>query len=1023
MGPDLLIEHIYAGRLDEVVQLLRPLSDSDRSKLSKPVSDCYRGLDDLTYHHKQNSELAKVAKSRLMPPGILEDQFQGRRNRALEAAEVALIGCCPLSKIRASNISLRIGNENSRDRNRRTQVVDVLSHRAPEFNDSLINYLIQANSDDWRRLDWRTLEQLRLAGACSKPSDPDYLMLLTESIGHDYMYSSRKQKGRQFMEDVAKIPDLVESDVYRIFEYDTDAFAYDWTGWGKLILFFIEQNLVERSRIFQCAMAGLTNPFRQNTLGGIVKFIESLEPGTEDWTENLDTLFELLRNPTSSILNFALKKLKLVSKSEQIAAQRWIEELAVVFQSPTKGSAKSALALVQQLAKKNPELVPYAIETTLTAFDHPEVDIHEKAMVNLEKWAERAHPDHATVLREKIEYLPASLKNQAEDLANKIAADRVAGTQESQPAQGPVPAGSSPSSENLKEEVKGVVEPWRKTAGIDSVLDCLETDSYPMPLSYSISDVPVLSSFEEILPIETYEELIDEIAKTLEEVVDPMDAERVLDGLVRLGRIPEEFSERVQPIAKRIQKIPTTETAKGLTSSVDSAHLLEFFEWYFDLPQAPKGQDFEYRFPCFIVQGGFCPWYKFRVDEVWQLTREAKAPGLLSLPTHERGWIEPTAFSRRLIQYIESNATVGEQDFVLALQRLTPEGRLKAAALLEPYPSKWSTIAQMALGSDLDSLDLSHCSVEWTSAAAAIRVQPVGDEVGKRLGLSRRIAHGDPPVWIANWEERQLATKDLHLAMTKPFDTNAVLKPLMELVFSEQATPTFSTWRTAMNLTVSKHWDANFILVGVRRMVEMLDNNSAACYPLHAFFEVYFEPDRCWAEPHHLLLALGSLAKNQDVRYQVIDALVEGVQEGKVDPVLFGKNAATIIRSKLGVVKRMGDLLLEVARNSSLHQWFVVLALEATLAGFDGLEKLPRGSDTLLQAYHNGLVELQLEPGGHVKSLLAPLKGASKTTKVAKKVLACTASPSSKRQEAIGCALSARRDRALRWAGDRACVD
>ena len=547
----------------------------------------------------------------------------------------------------------------------------------------------------------------------------------------------------------------------------------------------------------------------------------------------------------------------------------------------------------------------------------------------------------------------------------------------------------------------------------------MKQQTYPTALQFAFQDVPVLSGLSKIEPIQSHEELLDVVASALEGVEDPLDVERILDGIVRLGRFPKSFHDRTQPIAKRLQKIPTTEFSKGLTTAVDSAHTLQLLEWLFELP-ASKESDFEYRFPSYLVELGITSWFKDRIDEILKLTGSASVPGLLSLPTHERGWIDPIVFVERLARHLDQPDSIGAQDFAIALLRLAPEHRDVAITQLPDKASPWLWMAKMALGVDIQQLqDLSDCDLGLLSLAAAVRctdVAPIGDEAGKRIGFSRRIAHGEPVVWAVNWAERILEHQKIQLAMTKPLDCDPVIKPLIELVQLKENSRTFSVWRTHLNLSLSQNWAAPFLMLGIERLTALINDNSTSSYPVHAYFEIFFEPDQCWSPLHYFLLALGSLAKNLDVRLQVTDALIEGTEEGKSDPGEFGYCASVAIKSGIGVPKRLADLFAEIARNSDLHHWFTTLALDKLIAELGADEKLPRGSDKILEVYLNGAVDLELQPSSEMMDVLRAQKGASKTAKLAKKIVALKPREESpKRKQALISSLSARIERAKRW--------
>ena len=416
LSPEELHALVYDGDITTLAGKLADLSASERSKISKTASELMKGLSDFRSTESRSSTKAKKVAADLEALGSTRDKLHPHIRRALRAAEIAVLACCPLSTIKTHFYQFRYSPETytGTDKESYEITLKAIGDRGLDWVDAFVDEYLTLPGDESRRIDWTFINELMKRGYCTKPTSTDYLHEIMDSYDN-VSFGFESGAKEQFYHDLVESPGFLETDIYRIFDYDIAAYNFN-----KLIMRLVRKNKVDRDRIVECAIRSISNPFRQSAISRMLKIIERLEIDPAEWKTNLDNLIAILSSPVSTAITFAMKRLKELYQDDEISAERMLEILPNVFHCPKKSQPKTALTLIQQISKKHKHTVPLAIDATLLALDHVEADIQEKTLDMLEQWADRAHPDHASVIRDRIDQLPASIQSKAAAVADAI---------------------------------------------------------------------------------------------------------------------------------------------------------------------------------------------------------------------------------------------------------------------------------------------------------------------------------------------------------------------------------------------------------------------------------------------------------------------------------------------------------------------------------------------------------------------------------------------------------------------------
>jgi uncharacterized protein DUF6493 len=957
--PAELIELVNGGKAADLVAAAATMSEAERRKLSETAAKLEREQRGWDGDH----ELHNIA-------------------------ELAVLAFCPLTQ--TERVDGRLTPENC--------ILRVLIDRKPGWIDEWIAGKYTTQSAD---LDWYFLRELMKAGVCSKPKNDGYVRHMANELGYPW----RRQAGL-LSERLLAEPDLLD-DVWRLFEVETDAFWQDnsWAvshdepfeSWIEAITKLSADGHLDRQRLLDGCLSGLTHDFKKNALTGYIRLFDALEPTDDEVASRDQTLQDLLCARASHVVTFAMKMLKRLDKAKKLDAKSFLNSISAVFAVQTKGQPKTALTMIAQMCRRQPDLIPWAVNPVLDALTHEVSEIQAKAVEMLEDWAPRLHADHLAALRDRLDDLAPTVRPRVEALLGETA--------EAAEERGSKPSGQdAPDLDDLRARVAKLDEHWSKTAMVPDALDAIESEQMPGALKFGILDIPVLSAVEKIQPIETVDELIDAVSHAIEELESADERERILDGISRLGgERPDDFERRTEPLLKRIDK-----------------------EVFLYAPQNIMGGDMQQLLGCWLRSRSASP-SDGRLRGIARALARGEYHGLLAAPTHRHGWIEPRVLVERLLRVVTSGRTPHPYDLIHALLRLAPDNRDEALADAQNLKGSAGRILRWALGGEEGPTIGDRGNVHLWLAAGRSR-QPFGElnelnslEMEKLPTGVRSVDY----VWrcfIDEYDPRA-NTPFAGRSLVKTNRLDVTTEPRLPQLYSDWLdvsgqllfpTPVNAAIWQIQNVAAT--WPLNlqpFFQRAANDLMSRLESATSTLSPNHAYFGTLFEPDRPWPELAYLAVSLGLLTKDAESRTAALDALIEAIADGRVHPDPLGEVLVKVVAGGWAKLNRLSESLAELARVSPLHAWTAARLISMVVASF---EQLPRDAHHLLTLLVELHTDLGLALDDAVRDSLASVKGASKTAKAAKSLLAHegTSFPPRIRQAAV-LALEARIERAERW--------
>jgi len=575
-----------------------------------------------------------------------------------------------------------------------------------------------------------------------------------------------------------------------------------------------------------------------------------------------------------------------------------------------------------------------------------------------------------------------------------------------------------------------VPEPWRSLAGIDECLAAIRDGTLRPPLKFNPMSVPRLDADARLMPIATFDELVERFSAAIEGTDSAEELELILNGINQLAdQSPADFDVRVAPLAKRAEKLIGQSPWGTRTADPQVRLRMLAVAWASGQP-APLPQ----------TSPGVIMVSSFLVLRMVMLSRRARrrlAGPLLATPTHKGGWIDPVALVERAIiwqsigkTFVPSDAdeTLGSvgydptvltdsYDLIQALLRLAPDGRSAALSMAAPLEGKAGAAIRFALGGD-ESIG-KHSGL-WVAAARA------RDPFGTFPELSTQ--HGDLGPDAAHparysWNMKVVAIHPpgprLEVQLDPPL-TEA--HRLANLPLALLHTDRRHDWSFDNILNIRCRcavWPANpeaCLLRGARVMTERIQSGASTFTPTAPYLEPLFDPDTAFTESAQLALTIALVSKDPGARGLAVDALIALIADGRCAGEEFGLILGKLTATE-GIIRlnRLAESLTDVARVSPRH---ARLAGRITFSAILAL-KLPLPADLhhLLTPLREWLIATNEPLPAPIATVLATIKGAGKTATLANAILSNSISALQSPKDADAVALlTAQVARALRWA-------
>jgi len=506
---------------------------------------------------------------------------------------------------------------------------NVIEHLARTFPHDWLDKWAQWLIDDNPR-HYLTIRQLYLAGLCSKPEGDNYTLGLIISLNY------RLNNGLALVDTLSNSSDILNDELWQLFVVEgigefslaaSDKYRAAEKTWSANLLILSEQNLVSRERLLSESLKALSRDFAQFRSGWFSRFHEALNPSIEERTTRAEAYLALLSSQIPPTVTFTLKALSAVNKAGVLPINSFLEKVSPALEARAKTTVKATLKLLKDIGNRHTEKSTEVARLAALALIHEAADIQIIALELIEKFGKKEDEQLIRSLEQNAEVVAASLKPRLESWLG-INADA--------------------SAMNVENEASGFDKADLK---------------------------PYIA--EDITPITTEEDLVEQFLLLLENNNDPIEIERLLNGLSRLGSSqPADFLTLISPLKKRAQQIIKRPSPIKTWSSINYVQYylavlaLSYVNGTNEFPNNElellhSGQD-----KTSTLLTAFCQRIK---DIAHHLEQQYTGP-LLSAPSHGRAFIYPQQLIARYQQLSASNVPMSILEQVLAILRLDIRG-------------------------------------------------------------------------------------------------------------------------------------------------------------------------------------------------------------------------------------------------------------------------------------------------------------------------------------------------------------
>lgn len=962
MTPAELQNLVIAADREELCQALAPLDEAQREELNDFAWRLYGQIDGAWGPaFKQDVDLEPFGDDVHALIDSLRRQKYKDWRMPRWAASLAVLALCDLKRIRNPRDHGVGGwlDGDLRDMPQRT--LQILDARRPAW---LAKWIEADVKKERPATTWFVERGLIRSGALAANQSDGYIqrMALETKIFEryeDFTTDNLKERFDSWKDILLADSGLLEHDVWRLFEVENNAFAYStfFDHWAGALKALSDEGRLDRQRLLQASIRGALLPMKQTVLAAYGKFHEYLAPAVDEREKLVDEYLLLLESPVPVVAGFALKALEIVAKAKRLPAEAFFAACEPVFRLDKKAHPAKAIQIARLLVKQDARCQAAAALAMARALESDLPDIQEAAIETLESLRPHLGREAVDAIQGAVERAAASLKPRLKTLLDNTAenGDATVPVKESKDA--------SPAVERTTAEfdarVAAIPAAIGRQTGIEQAVRWVREGGEPQVFSIDPRHVPRRLAATRVAPLETIDELIDAVGALCEGVQDAMEIERILDGISRFHhRRPDDFDKRVDALRKRVGKEskPWNVTFLDRLSEVG---LTQIIRRWLGLPPILR-ELFDWR-------GSSESFYHHRLQElIWYLDKEDEAPrGLLALPTHQGGWIDPVILVERLQrEYVEPEEMPGQHDLAQAILRLTIDGREKALNMLgEPSYYNGDRYLFYALGAPVELRSLGGYG-EHALDSAAIRARaqledPAAFRPPRALAAAGFDAQGRP-------------------ALSGPVACDPALPPdLLQVVYGEKAANGSEEIGAPRNWQIE--WQnlchpfdprASLLMAGI-----CLSESRSRLDPL-------FDRDAVWQAEAARAAIVGASADAADTRSLAADALIEAIGAMLVEPATLGRQLAAVApRLKLN---RVAATLKQAAATSPLHHWAVFGAIDAFLAA---CEPVPADVHHLLSLMLESGAVLGKSISGEAAAKLKSIDGANKTAKLAKQLI------------------------------------
>ena len=199
--------------------------------------------------------------------------------------------------------------------------------------------------------------------------------LFTKNITAPYLYDDKKVRYTDLVLDDQEFHDKI---FRRLHRYENQMF-HDAKLWEDFFVHLQRQGYVFDRKYIPELLESLLNPWKKPHLNWHCRWIEFLEPTTDELLACQQTLFALLSTGNTNLINFALKHIQRIANEKTFDFQAFADNFALCFATPKIAKSQLiGLNILEKHYKQQAPTNPDYREQLAVLFTVPDVKLQEK---------------------------------------------------------------------------------------------------------------------------------------------------------------------------------------------------------------------------------------------------------------------------------------------------------------------------------------------------------------------------------------------------------------------------------------------------------------------------------------------------------------------------------------------------------------------------------------------------------------------------------------------------------------------
>ena len=236
-------------------------------------------------------------------------------------------------------------------------------------------------------------------------------VLFTKNITATYLYDDKKVRYTDLVLHDQEFHDKI---FRRLHRYENQMF-HDAKPWEDFFVHLQRQGYVFDRKYIPELLESLLNPWKKPHLNWHCRWVEFLEPTTDELLDCQQTLFALLSTGNTNLINFALKHIQRIANEKAFDFQSFADNFALCFATPKIAKSQLiGLNILEKHYKQQAPTNPDYREQLAVLFTVPDAKLQEKVAALLTTYFN--HEGLPEVIAPYSDYL----KGKAQDLLQSL---------------------------------------------------------------------------------------------------------------------------------------------------------------------------------------------------------------------------------------------------------------------------------------------------------------------------------------------------------------------------------------------------------------------------------------------------------------------------------------------------------------------------------------------------------------------------------------------------------------------------